>query len=141
MDDYERRRRELDLIFQELEDREATARRTGLIATLEADGTSAGDDRARSRPPSRARLLQAAAALRHHNDEKKAKTSAAHSLGCSAAGKCPPRGSSEIFRTFVYPFLGFHSERGAELKGSFGTQRNHVGTVIGVVVRPAWVSS
>jgi hypothetical protein len=40
MDDYERRRRELDLIFQELEDREVAARREEWISALEAYGTS-----------------------------------------------------------------------------------------------------
>jgi hypothetical protein len=40
MDDYERRRREFDLIFQEQADLEAAARREEWIATLEAYGTS-----------------------------------------------------------------------------------------------------
>jgi hypothetical protein len=39
-DAYERRRREIDLIFQDLDDRAAMARRQEWIATLEAYGTS-----------------------------------------------------------------------------------------------------
>jgi hypothetical protein len=43
IDDYERRRRELDLIFQELEDREVAAHKSEWLSKLEAYGTSQRD--------------------------------------------------------------------------------------------------